>query len=267
MRRAGVVIGTAVALCAALTAASPAPAIYHGERAPFSSFGFMVSLRPVGASDVHSCGGTLIAPDIVLTAAHCVNYRDLRFVAVVGADAPDWDTAPRVRVTADRINRDYFAGTNRADIALLRLARPQAAPTVTLADAEPPVGGPVTTVGWGCTLPPPWASSECASGSDHLRTAQQQVVSDSVCNRPRVFRNPHAYGPTSICAGRSTAMANHGDSGGPLLIGDAQTGYTQVGVVSLVSQKPGTRLNDYVSVPVLRAWIDRTMAALHRRAG
>jgi secreted trypsin-like serine protease len=262
--RTNVRILAATAAIVALTTASPAPAVYHGERAPFDSFGFMVSLRPRATPDAHSCGGTLIAPDIVLSAAHCL-VGGVGLVAVVGTDATDSETAQRVRITGRRVPREYAAGSNRGDIALLRLATPQASPVATLGDAEPGVGTLVTPAGWGCTRRP-WPSSNCVSTptpSDHLRTAEQQVVPDSRCNGSK-FSNPHAYAPTSICARGSDAVATPGDSGGPLLIGDAESGYTQIGVVSLLADKRRAPLNAYTSVPVMRGWIEKAMAALRR---
>jgi secreted trypsin-like serine protease len=57
-------------------------------------------------------------------------------------------------------------------------------------------------------------------------------------------------------------VSNLGDSGGPLVVGDAQTGFTQVGVVSLLSDKPRAPLNAYTSVPSLGGWINAATAAL-----
>ena len=47
--------------------------IYGGQDAEPGRYGYMVSLQSVSRRLFHFCGGTLIAPDIVLTAARCVS--------------------------------------------------------------------------------------------------------------------------------------------------------------------------------------------------
>ena len=49
--------------------------IMGGEDAEPGRYAYMVSLQSIDNRLSHFCGGTLIAPDIVLTAAHCASDR------------------------------------------------------------------------------------------------------------------------------------------------------------------------------------------------
>ena len=65
----------AFAATVGLTSAAPMPQnkpfIVGGVEASAGEFPFIVSLQRNGN---HFCGGTLIAPDVVLTAGHCSDY-------------------------------------------------------------------------------------------------------------------------------------------------------------------------------------------------
>lgn len=267
-RRAGaVLLGVLLAVASTLVAAAPAQAIYNGRDADFSKYRFMVSMRLANAPDNPRCGGTLIEPDIFMTAAHCVaGVPQGGIVAVVGANIPDWPTAPKIGTLGHAIGRHYDpSGNNRDDIALVRLATPQASPTVPLARTEPRVEARVTIAGFGCTnIPVP---PTCVTRPDALQETDQKVLSDKEGCGPAIFRNPPAFAPTTICTVgvRDNSTVVPGDSGGPLLVRDPCGGFRQAGVLSLGSDSTDPLVAGYTSIPVATRWIRDTIEEL--RAG
>lgn len=262
---AGRLVTVIVLALLGLATATGAPgetAIHRGTDAPIGSYRFMVSLRLAGTPDAPRCGGTLIAPDIVLTAGHCVgNVPQGGLVAVVGADVADWPTAPKVATLGHRTPEGFdLRLDNRHDIAVVRLAVPQATPGVRLARTEPHAGARVVTAGWGCTNAPP----ACTVRPTRLQASDQVVFRDAGCGRDVFFVRPTYYDRTTICTkgARPRSTVNHGDSGGPLLVRDAGGGMRQVGVTSLGADSKVKLYAGFTSIPIERRWIATAIASL-----
>jgi hypothetical protein len=215
---------SSVALAAAMLAlaAAPAQAIVGGTPASRAQFPYFAV---VGTG----CGGALVAPDRVLTAAHCREVLDERPQVRIGPR----NELRRVRLLAlDPVYvrwqktalREFPPGP--ADLMLIQLDRPvrDIAP-VALARSLPRVGTRVVTIGRGATNP------TTGAGQGIFRRGTVEIVANSSCSdqlpdaAARAWsvctRDPRQLDPASQ---PPFVSACFGDSGGPLLAGRVDIG-------------------------------------------
>lgn len=213
------------ALClAALSLASRGKIVGGVETEP-GEFPYMVSIQ----INSHFCGGSLIAPNYVLTAAHCIFTSSLpgRGRVVVGLHKLS-DAAPEVFKIKRAIKHPKYQQRNSYDydFALIELDGVSRFEPAILDGREVhdiiPEGMMSTTIGWGDT-------AEGGSLSDVLLKVDIPIVTQAECTKAY----PKDILDTMLCAGLDKGGKDscQGDSGGPLLV-ETDHGKVQVGVVS-----------------------------------
>ncbi|WUR81194.1 trypsin-like serine protease [Streptomyces phaeochromogenes] len=226
-------------------AASPSksPFIIGGGETTIASAPWMVQL---GYSDPatgngYFCGGTLVAPNKVLTAAHCVAGLDWVSNGAVLAgttDLDDYATGTPAGVYRQWTHPRYNEATAQNDIAVLTLDRPLEQQWLRLAASDDSAlykaGTAATVYGWGLT-----SGAEDATLSTKLKKASLPLVADSTCNSAMqaVLGDDEFIEGSMICAGTPATGADegtnspcNGDSGGPLVVGNKIVGIVSWGV-------------------------------------
>lgn len=213
----------------------PAGAVAGGTPADAGEWPWQVLLLVDGGV---WCGGSLLAADVVLTAAHCTDGMDpADFEVLAGTIDIDGDGQRRDVARIDQ-HEAYDAVQIRNDLSLLVLAQPydlgDDVAVVQLADAETTAalaeeGDRAVVTGFGAT-------AETGDPSDVLLEAEVQTYADDRCEALYAADGDVVFGESQVCAGedRGHIDACFGDSGGPLVVpaDEERTEWFQIGIVS-----------------------------------
>ncbi|MEA2271751.1 MAG: hypothetical protein QOI98_459 [Solirubrobacteraceae bacterium] len=235
MPRRPLLIAAVLAAASALTAL-PASGVVGGTRAKPTSYPWFVELP--------FCGGALIAPDRVATAAHCVAGLPLRDVGAVRVGGNTVRQAIGISAEPGYVRRALAGTDNRdapvGDVAIVLLGRPvPVVKPLTLRTRQNKAGQRALLLGGGQKMVPKKVVRKAAN-FEKLRKVTLKVISDGAC---RAYYRKHGgktYGSafraaTMLCAtdtdGRAPfGSACSGDSGGPLVVGTRLAGIVSWGL-------------------------------------
>lgn len=223
------------------------PKIVGGEDAYIEDVRYQVSLRRLFENETvsswgHTCGGFIISPDAVITAAHCIYGREnLKFQIRAGSDLRS-QGGQVVNVSKFFLHEDYQPSGYHNDIALLKLKTRLRFNDQVWATQMPPKGyrvpdgAPLIVSGWGALA---WQGSS----PERLQKVTVPAVSNEEC--ARAYSNVRAG---KICAGSEGLDSCQGDSGGPLAYKGYVVGIVSSGYRCAVAGFPGIyiRMSEYL---------------------
>ncbi|XP_057289820.1 chymotrypsinogen B-like [Hydractinia symbiolongicarpus] len=242
--------------------------VINGVDAKRGSWPWQILIRFMGQPH---CGGSIISPFWIVTAAHCVSGKeDLKkeFKVIVGDHDFNQNEGSEVELGVSEIfaHERYHRSTLDYDIALIKLNRPvpfdnQYISSVCLPtkDEVLSVGATCYITGWGKIMP-------FDVMHNVLQQAKLPVVENTKCRALNTNSTNIPVTPRMLCAGHGPLNPTggcHGDSGGPFV---CQTGaggsWVLHGAVSWGSGSCSSAeaYTVFARISYLRDWIDNKMA-------
>lgn len=203
---AGAVVLAAVSLQPTTASAAPAPVV-GGTRAAQGEFPWMVRLSM-------GCGGSLISPQVVLTAAHCVSGSGNNTSITATAGVVDLQSGSAIKVKSTKVLQAPGYNGQGKDWALIKLASPiTSLPNLKIADTTAYNSGTFTVAGWGAAREGGASSATCSRRTSRSsRTPPARPPTAATSSRPRrsapatarAGSTPARATPAARCSARTT---------------------------------------------------------------
>lgn len=281
-RSAGVVLCCGIlALLLSLPAAAPArdgatASIIGGHGATIEEFPSLAYIEAREGKSGFACTGTVVAPRVILTAAHCIEDLERggftsvgNYAVATGTTTPGKALRENVfRVVETHVFPGFDPGNLRGDAGILVLDRPTAAPPIALAGAGDAAlyagGATVQLAGWGLTR------SNAVDGPDSLRATSMVVQTPAFCKqKTRRYYNVYSSSDQlcTLDVPGKTSGGCFGDSGGPA-IGQRPDGTpVELGIISTGGPFCSTKLpNVLTRIDFVAPWVSEWIAAIETGA-
>ncbi|GAB9466814.1 Serine protease family s01a [Globisporangium polare] len=218
--------------------------IYGGTEADASLYKYIVSLRKTADGSTY-CGGSLIAPQYVITAAHCVKTTAM-YASIGSKYSTGVLEGERIAVAEAHVHPQYNKADHLYDLAILKLSAPSAMKTVPLCNADGSDNKEQTMAvvrGWGMT--------ETGVPASTLQEVNVRIITNAACNKQ--YDNRITDG--MICAGEGGGKDScQGDSGGPLVSNNKLIGLVSWGGAC------GEAAGVYVRLSTVLDWVNEKIS-------